>query len=321
MKTINIKNLLDLELSLHRPNKEILGILAEIKINSINQSIDDINSINFEIFSHTVDRFSRKIIPNKLYQEVKEERLICLNESEYYVITSIDESFEDIRRKSVTAVSLEHKLTRIKISLEDIGLVLLNEDVVDSEIAIMDLLYSETGWNIGHIDDGVRFNINSQGEKTAKLRWQDSVNDTWYSLLTETIADTFGCIVEFDTLNKKVNLYDMETYGENLGLYLSKDNYIRSIERKTSSDNIVTRLSLIGKDEIDIRDVNPTGKDYIEDYSYFISNGDISIDLQKALEKYDEIKNVGDSIRSLSNRVQRLEYKDGNTDTVRRTEK
>ena len=289
MKTINIKNLLDLELSLHRPNKEILGILAEIKINSINQSIDDINSINFEIFSHTVDRFSRKIIPNKLYQEVKEERLICLNESEYYVITSIDESFEDVRRKSVTAVSLEHKLTRIKISLEDIGLVLLNEDVVDSEIAIMDLLYSETGWNIGHIDDGVRFNINSQGEKTAKLRWQDSVNDTWYSLLTETIADTFGCIVEFDTLNKKVNLYDMETYGENLGLYLSKDNYIRSIERKTSSDNIVTRLSLIGKDEIDIRDVNPTGKDYIEDYSYFISNGDISIDLQKALEKYDEI--------------------------------
>lgn len=295
MKTINVKNLLDLELSLHRPNKEIIGILSNIKINSITKNIDDIDSINFEINYSTMDRFSRQIINDKFYSEVKEERLLCLNNSEYYVITSVDESFDDTRKKIVNAVSLEHKLTRIKVFIEDAGLVLVNEDVLNEEIAIMDLLHSETGWNIGHIDEGVRYDIKNSDEKSVKVRWQDSVNDTWYSFLIGTIADIFGCIVEFDTYNKTINLYDIETYGENLGLYLSKDNYIKSIERKTSSDNIVTRLSLVGKDEIDIRDVNPTGKDYVEDYSYFIKNGDMSIKLQEALNKHDCIVNENHS--------------------------
>lgn len=52
-----------------------------------------------------------------------------------------------------------------------------------------------------------------------------------------------------------------------------------------------------------------------------ILKAQLETEIEHALEKYDEIKNVGDSIRSLSNRVQRLEYKDGNTDTIRRTEK
>lgn len=289
MNTINIKNLLDLELALYRPNRDVIGILSNIKINSLIKNIDDIDSIAFDINSKIIDRFSRKVVDNKFYDDIKEERLLCLNDSEFYVVKSISEKFENVNVKSVSAVSLEHKLTRIKIALEDIGLVLIKEDIIDKEIAILELLYSETGWGVGHVDEGVRFNIDDEGNKTVKVRWQDSVDDSWYSLLTETIADTFGCIVEFDTYNKLINLYDIDTYGENIGIYLSKDNYIKSIERKTSSDNIVTRLSLTGKDEIDIRDVNPTGKDYVEDYSYFMKNGDMSSELQNALKKHTEI--------------------------------
>ena len=48
---------------------------------------------------------------------------------------------------------------------------------------------------------------------------------------------------------------------------------------------------------------------------------ELEAEIKHALEKYDEIKSVGDSVRALSNKVTRMEYKDSTTNTSRRTEK
>ena len=289
---MNIKDLKnDFELTLHKPNRSIIGILTMLVDNVvINKKIDDIDTISFEINKDIMNRFTHMETENKMYYEIKEERLVCLNDKEYYIIKSINESNADTNLKTVECSSLEHKLTRINILLEDVGLTLLEEDADENIISLESLIETETGWKIGHVDDSVRFEI-INGEKKPRMRWQEGVSSSWYSFLTEDISESFICLIRFDTKNKEVNIYDVNTYGENMELYLSKDNYIKSIERQTSTNDIVTRLRLTGKDEIDIRGVNPMGTDYVEDYSYFIQNGDMSDELILALKKHEVIVN------------------------------
>ena len=287
---MNIKDLNNnFEITLYKPNRSIIGELTMLTDNiNINKKIDDIDTISFDINKDLIDRFTHIEDINVMYNEIKEERLILFNQKEYYVIKNVDESNSDTNIKSVSCSSLEHKLTRINIALEDIGIVLFEEDADEDYLSLEYLINNETGWTLNHVDDSVRYEI-IKGEKKSKARWQESINMSWYSFLTEEIANSFLCLIQFDTLNKYINIYDLDTYGENIELYLSKDNYIKSLEKSTSSNEIVTRLRLTGKDEIDIRSVNPMGVDYIEDYSYFIDNGDMSESLIVALDNHKKI--------------------------------
>ena len=287
---MNIKELNNnFEITLHKPNRSIIGELTMLTDNvNINKKIDDIDTISFDISRDLFDRFSHIENINMMYNEIKEERLILFNNKEYYVIKNVNESDSHSNVKSVECLSLEHKLTRINISLEDIGIVLFEEDADKNYLSLEYLIKNETGWTLNHVDDSVRYEF-IQNEKVVRARWQESINMSWYSFLTEEIANSFLCLIEFDTLNKYINIYNLDTYGENIELYLSKDNYIKSLEKSTSSNDIVTRLRLTGKDEIDIRSVNPMGVDYVEDYSYFINNGDMSDSLINALNKHNSI--------------------------------
>lgn len=289
MHSVDILNIdKDFELMLCKPNKFPIGILSTAKITSIKRIIDNIDSLEFEINEMYDDRFERVKKINNLYGEIHEERLVQLNENEYFVIKSISEEKGDINKKIVSASSLEQKLSRINVTIENKMIVLLEEDVEEDQLAILDLLYQETGWRVGHVDELVRFDI-VDSVKVKKVRWQESVSDSWYSLLTSVLADVFSYVALFNTKDKVIDFYSVDTLGENLGLCLSYDNYMKSVQKQTSSDNIVTRLTLSGKDEIDIRDVNPLGRDYVEDYSYFIEKEDMSIELINALSKHDVI--------------------------------
>lgn len=254
----------------------------------INKKIDDVDTISFNINRDIIDRFTHIEDINKIYYEIKEERLVCLNNKEFYVIKKISETKDDKISKTVECMSLEHKLTRINLILEDIGLVLKEEDSDKDTMSLEYLIENETGWKLNHVDDSVRYDL-INGEKKPRMRWQESINDNWYNFLIEEISESFLCLVTFDTLQKEINIYDINSYGENIELYLCKDNYIKSLEVQTSSNEIVTRLRLTGKDEIDIRRVNPLGTDYVEDYSYFINNGDMSEELINSLNKHNEI--------------------------------
>lgn len=48
---------------------------------------------------------------------------------------------------------------------------------------------------------------------------------------------------------------------------------------------------------------------------------ELEAEIKHALAQYDEIKSVGDSLRTLNNKVTRMEYKDNTANTARRTEK
>lgn len=286
----------EFNLELCRVNRSVVGTIPKKNLNSITRSTVDIDKLDLSIDKYIYVNGIKTL--NPLWYEIKEERLICLNSSEYYVLKS--NSFKSNKKnnrktnnreesKSFTAYSLEYKLGKIDVSLEDIAIQLMTSDIENDVYSLNDLLIQDTGWSLGHIDDTVIYDIAEDGTKTEKLRWQETVNKRWYDYIKNDICETFGCIAVYDTLNKKINLYDINTFGENVELYLSNDNYIKDLQREGSSEEIVTRLYLVGREEMDIIGETVTGYPYIEDYSYFIDNKEMSDELIAQLKKYYEM--------------------------------
>lgn len=276
----------DFKLELCKVNKEVVCSIPKSCLNSLTRSLTEIDTMELVIDKHYIDK-NGKIQLSPVWEQVKEERLICLNNSEYFVIkVNSYKSSED--QLNITAQSLEYKLSKIDISVEDVAFYLMDKDEENYIYSLNDYMYAETGWKFGHIDDSVRYDINN-GVKTNKLRTFSSIDKRWYDFLTEDIYEAFNCLVVFDTYNKIVLLYDANSVGENVQIYLSHDNYIKSLERTSSTEDLVTRMYLVGNEEMDIISSVVTGYPYIEDYSYFIDNNEMSNELTYALKKYNDM--------------------------------
>ena len=170
--------------------------------------------------------------------------------------------------------------------------MLIGENQDNGIYSLNDHMKNETGWKFGHIDDTVRYDIDDKGNKVEKVRIQTSVNKRWYDSIENDVCESYICIATYDTDKKEINLYDIKTVGENIQLYLSNDNYIKSLSRTISSEDIVTRLTLVGSEEMDIIGATATGYPYLEDYSYFIDNGEMSDELINHLNKYYEMVEI-----------------------------
>ena len=273
-------------LTLNSMNGSLLCDINTNYLNSISKSITDIDKIELSIPKYVYDNNFKKVY-NTLYLNIKHERLITVNDKEVYIIRNITDV--DGEYKKVVAESREVILKKIDLKFEDIGLMLNSSDEENDIYSLNEYMYEETGWKFGNIDNKVKF---QEDGTTPKMRWQESVEGYWYDYLTNTVAEQFECIVIFDTYNKLVNLYDIDSFGGGVKICLSNDNYVRSLEQQTSSSDIVTRLRLVGNEGITINDTNPSNVDYLENYSYFIENQEMSNELINALDKFNDVVNI-----------------------------
>lgn len=274
------------ELTLNKMDGTVLAVIDIGDLNSISKSITDVDKIDLTIPKYVMSNDFKKVL-NPLYMLVRHERLITVNGKEVYIIRSINNVSGNY--KNITAESREVILKKIDLKFEDIGLMLNSSEEENGIYSLNDYMYEETGWRFGHIDTKVEF---QEDGTTSKMRWQESIEGYWYEYLTNTVAEQFECIVIFDTYNKLVNLYDIDSFGGGIKICLSNDNYVRSLEQQTSSSDIVTRLRLVGNEGITINDTNPSNVDYLENYSYFIENQEMSNELINALDKFNKVVNI-----------------------------
>lgn len=271
---------------LHKVNEDPIGELLFSTLNSIKNSLNEVGQIELTVNKYYVSQIGKHKKKYLYYDYIKNERMISLDGA-FYVIKDIKEDTKnDV--KTVTAYSKEKKLEKISISIEDLGFYLQDSDEEKNIFSLDDYMYEETGWRFGHIDDSVKYN--ELNANSPKMRWQESINTSWLDYLSKTISTQFDCYVHFDNKNQLVDLYDMSSFGENLNLALSYDNYIKSLEKSSSSSDLVTKLVLIGnEEECVIEDYTVTGTNYIENYSYYINNEEMSLELINALNKYNEM--------------------------------
>ena len=75
-------------------------------------------------------------------------------------------------------------------------------------------------WKAGEIDDAVK----------TRYRTFDVPDQTVYNFLMTDLEQSYDCLVEFDILNRSINVYDKGNYVHPTSVFLSRQDLISRIE-------------------------------------------------------------------------------------------
>lgn len=241
------------QLFIAKPNREIIGKLKESYDKKLTLSLSELNELSFSIPYKIDIRNALKDNPN--INKIKDRYLIKLvlgNYTEWYIINNItDGSNEEGDIKQVHAYSLGHELNDKLITgykCTSYNITQVSADILSSSI-----------WSIGYVDATF---------ETTYRSFEFSLNKTLECIYK--IAETFGALVVWDTENRLINFYKFDLYGTDKGLINTEDKYLKALHKDSNADEMVTRLKVYGRDNLSIQKVNPTGANYIEDFSYFM---------------------------------------------------
>lgn len=248
---------------------EPIGVLGTAFNTTVNLKYNEVSEINFDIPMQSDG------VATPYYDSVTGMRVVELQDIGQFILINPSEVGDGIKKvKSCKGYSLEYQFTFKKIVLENATYNFWNPVAPSSTIlnAIMELMPS---WSIGHIDS----------ELIGKYRTFEVDGENLYNFIKNTLQTSYNCIFDFDTMNKVVNVISASSTVPINPVYLSQDNLIKQIEITENTDNLVTKLDVSGAEGVAIRDVNPSGTNYIINIDYFMDTGNFSKELK---EKYYE---------------------------------
>ena len=121
-----------------------------------------------------------------------------------------------------------------------------------------------------------------------KMRNFDEGSYQWIDFLRKNVSEAYDVVFIFDNFNRILNCYALEEVGKNNGLVLSYENFIKSINQNLQYSDICNKL-YVKSENANISEENPTGNDYILDYTYYINNGLMSEELLVAWNRYTKL--------------------------------
>lgn len=237
-----------------KPNKQIVAKLTEAYNVNLILKLGNLNELTFDL-PYEID-LHHELHRNEYIDELRERYLlkVIYNEyhEEFFIINEISELGNDAREcKNIHAFSLGYELADKQLK---------NYKCTPSNASqvLADAL-SKTIWSVGYIDAAFDLKYRSFEVSTKTI-----LDFVW------EIAETFQALILWDTANRKINFYQPEAIGHNRGLKIKYGKYLNSLDKKIYTDEMVTRLIVLGKDGLSIQRINPTGTNYLEDFSYFM---------------------------------------------------
>lgn len=160
-------------------------------------------------------------------------------------------------------------------------------------------------WSIGHIDDTL---MNVQRTFTAD-------DNTIYDFLTGTVATEIGCLFQFDSVNRKINVYDLKStcnkcghrgewidkcpkcgstdfirgYGAWKKVYVSPENTALQMTVDGDADSVKNCFKISGGDDLmtaTVVNINPNRSPYIYRFSDDMK-ADMPEELVQKLDEYE----------------------------------
>lgn len=273
------------EISLHKPNKDIVNWIGEAFDIVYNEKANAINELSFKI--PTKLEVDHAIVNNPHIDEIKHRYLFKLKRGrffEYFLFLNENknhESFDYVDYKAYSlGIELADKPIR-KLSLESAKL-----DEMASE------LLKDTLWRVGYID--------SEFLMKGKDRSFELLTGQALQGLFET-SKIYNCLLQFNTDKRTIDFIKPQDLGKDNGMIFTPEKHINRLQQQASSEKVVTRLYAYGKETLDISGVTPNGQPYLEDYSYYMypyeedSSGNViqssyymTDGLVKALKRYDK---------------------------------
>ncbi|PLR99653.1 phage tail protein [Bacillus sp. T33-2] len=245
------------QIFLAKPNRQIIGKLNKHFIYGKSQTINlgNLNEITFNMPYEIEKKIDHTLVRNPYIDKVLERFLLKVQSDdtvEWYIINEIKDDISDSGDiKSAHAFSLGYELADKLIrnyNVTSYSLWQVSNETID-----------DTLWSIGEVDPIFE----------GKFRSFDISEATALDFISQ-IAETFGALIEYDTVNRKIHFRDPAKVGTKQSLTIGYGKYLKSLGKTSNSDEMVTRLYVYGKDGLSINRVNPAGASYLEDFSYFM---------------------------------------------------
>ena len=241
--------------------KYAFNITAELCYN-------ELSTLTFELPGYVEGRLT----PN--YNKVVGMRIIDLKNYGRFILSDPKETDDGIKLiKSCVAYSLEYEFTFKKLTLTA-GTYNLWNPISTKDTILGMILEKMPSWKIGHVDSSL----------IDKYRtFDDSGDQNIYNFIKSDIQESYGCVFDFDTYNRTINVRDIMSEIGNAPILFSMENLVKEVEIEEDTESIFTSLNVYGADGVDIRSVNPMGTTSIINLDYFMTLDNFSQDI---IDKY-----------------------------------
>lgn len=162
--------------------------------------------------------------------------------------------------KSCKAYSLEYELTYKKVFFDESTYNLWDPFAPDNTVLGM-IMEDLPSWTVGHVD----------ADLIGRYRTFSASNVNVYNFMKSTLQKSYGCIFDFDTYTRTINVRSTANEAISKPVYLSMENLVKEIEISEDTENIFTVLDVSGGEDVDIRSVNPLGTNKIYNLDYFMT--------------------------------------------------
>lgn len=170
--------------------------------------------------------------------------------------------------------------------------------IVASSENLMDYLFGDDtfvpGWTLdkSHItDEYTEVHEGTIGDLVGlknKTRTFDITDKTLYDFLVNDVSQSYQCVFVFDSWNKTVTPYPIEDATTSTDIFISFDNLMKSVNIKESSEELITEMTVLGGDGIDISYVNPIGTKKIYNFDYYKNTNWMQQSLIDAIDTWEE---------------------------------
>ena len=244
------------------PNKEQLYALGGISERAYSAKFNAFSELSFRADEYVSGTYM------EYYDYLTYRRLIYVDTIGYFMISEVSQMSDGIvRYKEVTCQALEVELSSKRLVVYQSGsTVMVSGSPVPppNPIKLNQLLEELEDKNI---PDWTHATI--PASISEKYRSFDIADKTVYDFLMTEVEDSYGCVFDFDTVNKIINTYDPNVAISETDIYISHNNVINELTVDEVVDELATCLNVYGGGGMDIRWVNPLGNNNIYDLSYF----------------------------------------------------
>lgn len=275
----------DLTLVLSTRDYRHLGQLTGVK--SMHYAVNENapNELSFIVTKHDLQ--------TPIWEQLEDFKLVWVKETNEYfqIAVSITDSLEV--SKTVTGTPIpEAELSQILLTAE-----INTESDIQRKNYEVTTLYNETnpnasllhrvlsrapGYTIAYVDNSLQ----------QKQRVFSIANSTIYDFLVGECATEFHCVFKFDSADRSISVYDLDTYGTDTTIYVDKENLTDSINLSVNTDSVKNCFKLVAGDEsmtAAVRMLNSAGSDYLYHIPEYLRK-DMPDEMVKKLETYEALK-------------------------------
>lgn len=241
------------KLTLCKPTREEISYISEAYDVKFKNKLGALNELSFRVPVY-IER-NHNFVKNKNYKNIKGRYTVKMelgNYVEYFIINStnpVADGKEEILNVELFSSGYELNDDTIR------GLSVVSKTATE----LLTIALKDTIWTVGYVDSD--FDLKRRSLEVSSSTVLEVVFD---------LAKTFNAIIVWDSINRKVNFFKVDNYGKDRGFSIKYGKYLERLNKNENTEEIVTRLKVYGSEDKSINGINPTGSNYIEDFSYFI---------------------------------------------------